>query len=192
MTTSASYRPLSVHAATAGLIYTLSAATAGSAPGPTPPLVPLSPVKWEHLHGSGGQIALPFVGTYLVEGNSCLGDEARSAVGNDGMARLESFRRLRFDWDRQGASPLDDSSARALSEFFRVTKLTPKRLGLFMSPCGQLITNWEDVDGNLVELEFLSGRVMYFIERTGEEGQVTRDDIGISSLLTRLNGNLPT
>ena len=132
----------------------------------------------------------PHYGEYRTQGDTTLSYAAQLALGHDGMLRLEKFRSLQFDWDRRGASSIEEASVRALSTFFRDSSLEPKRLGLFMAPSGHLIVNWEDADSNLVELEFLADRVLYFFEGTGEEGEVSRNSGEIARLFVKLKDNV--
>ena len=55
-----------------------------------------------------------------------------------------------------------------------------------MSAQGNVVVNWPDQDGQLVELEFLPSGIDYFIERSGEEGTVPKGDIGFTKLLNRV------
>ena len=55
-----------------------------------------------------------------------------------------------------------------------------------MSAQGNVVVNWPDQADQLIELEFHSSGVEYFIERSGEEGTVKRGDVGFTKLLNRV------
>jgi len=107
---------------------------------------------------------------------------AKDAIGTNGLKRLETFFRLQAGWDGTASKPIDLNSVAVFSRFFAETRLNPKRLGVFMSARGNVVVNWPEQDGQLVELEFHSGGVDYFIESVGDEGTVANDDVGFSRL----------
>lgn len=112
--------------------------------------------------------ALP-VGYKLV-GPLELSEAATRALGDDGVERLERFKKLRANWDLQGARPLDTDSLAAFSQFFRDTGLEPEGLAVFMSRDGNVMVNWVDEGDSVIELEFAANGVRFFVERTGAEG----------------------
>lgn len=123
----------------------------------------------------------------LQEGISTLiHDAAKAAIGDTGSKRLENFFRLQAGWDGDASKPINLNSVEVFSNFFAETGLHPDRLGIFMSAQGNVVVNWPDQDGQLVELEFLPSGIEYFIERSGEEGAVAKGDIGFTKLLYRL------
>ena len=127
----------------------------------------------------------------LQQGVSTLiSDAARAAVGAAGLKRLENFFRLQAGWDGKASKPIALNSVAVFSSFFAETGLRPDRLGVFMSAQGNVVVNWPDQDRHLVELEFHSSGVDYFIERSGEESSVARGDIGFSKLLNRVAGRI--
>lgn len=123
-----------------------------------------------------GDAALHSVVTTLISG------PAKDAIGTNGLKRLETFFRLQAGWDGTASKPIDLNSVAVFSRFFAETRLNPKRLGVFMSARGNVVVNWPEQDGQLVELEFHSGGVDYFIESVGDEGTVANDDVGFSRL----------
>ena len=130
------------------------------------------------------------VGLLQEEVSTLISDAARVAVGPAGLKRLENFFRLQAGWDGRASKPIDLNSVAVFSSFFAETGLRPDRLGVFMSAQGNVVVNWPDQDGQLVELEFHSSGVDYFIERRGEEGAVARGDIGFSKLLRQVAGRV--
>ncbi|MGH8759862.1 MAG: hypothetical protein ACREVW_10175 [Burkholderiales bacterium] len=186
MTNPSSYKVLAVNATTAGMVCALALGTANAKEQAT--FLPTQPskVKWGQSEGSRGQLTSPLFGLYRTDGETVMSQEVQAALQEAGMLRLAKFRELQSNWDRRGARSLDEVSVQAMSEFFRDTGLKPTGLGVFMSPEGHLAVNWEDSDGNLVELEFLADRVLYFFEKSGEEGQVARNDIGVTKLFQLL------
>ncbi|KAB0575358.1 hypothetical protein F7Q92_18610 [Ideonella dechloratans] len=107
---------------------------------------------------------------------------AKDAIGANGLRRLEAFFHLQAGWDGTASKPIDLNSVVVFSRFFEETRLNPKRLGVFMSARGNVVVNWPEQDGQLVELEFHSSGVDYFIESSGDEGTVANSDIGFSKL----------
>lgn len=126
------------------------------------------------------------VGLLHEDVSTLISNAARAAVGTAGLTRLENFFRLQAGWDGRASKPIDLNSVAVFSSFFAETGLRPDQLGVFMSAQGNVVVNWPDQDGQLVELEFHSSGVDYFIERSGEEGTVARGDIGFSKLLDRV------
>lgn len=115
-----------------------------------------------------------------------ISDVARAAIGIGGLKRLERFFRLQAGWDGRASKPIDLNSVAVFSSFFAETGLRPDHLGVFMTAQGNVVVNWLDQDRQLVELEFRSSGVDYFIESSGEEGTVPTNDIGFSKLLNRV------
>ena len=107
---------------------------------------------------------------------------AKEAIGANGLKRLETFFRLQAGWDGTASKPIDLNSVAVFSRFFAETRLNPERLGVFMSARGNVVVNWPEQDGQLVELEFHSDGVDYFIESASDEGTVPIGDVGFSKL----------
>lgn len=119
----------------------------------------------------------------LRNGSSTLiGEAARTVIGDVGVNRLENFFNLQAGWDGPKSRPISLESVEVLSRFFAETGLQPKEVGVFMSAQGNVVVNWLDREGKLIELEFLPSAVEYFFERTGEEGNVLKGDIGFTKL----------
>lgn len=107
-----------------------------------------------------------------------LSDAAALALGAVGLERVERFRKLRANWDGEGARALKGNSVAALSQFFRDTGLHPDGLAVFMSRDGNVAVNWIDQSGGLIELEFGdAGGVHFFLEGEGEEGLAAAYDV---------------
>ena len=118
--------------------------------------------------------------------STLISNAASAAVGPAGVKRLGNFFRLQAGWDGRSSRPIDLNSVAVFSDFFAETGLRPGQLGVFMSAHGNVVVNWPDQAGELIELEFHSSGVDYFIERSGEEGTVGVGDIGFSKLLNRV------
>ncbi|HVK54061.1 MAG TPA: hypothetical protein VM532_03435 [Burkholderiales bacterium] len=125
------------------------------------------------------------VGLLQEDVSTLISDAAKAAIGTTGLKRLENFFRLQAGWDGKGSKPIELKSVEVFSSFFAETGLRPNQLGVFMSAQGNVVVNWLDQEGQLVELEFLPSGVEYFIAKSGEEG-TTMGDIGFSKLLNRL------
>ena len=141
-------------------------ATEGVTQGKAAPREVVSPTETSSSWVKGGS---PLLCEYTLGAPSPLSEAARLALGDEGVERLERFRKLRANWDGQGAHTLNADSAAAFSQFFRDTGLRPDGLAVFMSRHGNVAVNWLD-DEALVELEFAAEGVRYYFERTGAEG----------------------
>lgn len=119
--------------------------------------------------------------------STLISERATVAVGAAGLKRLESFLQLRPGWDGNHSKPVDLQSVETFSNFFSSTGLRPNKLGVFMSAQGNVVVNWPDQNGSLVELEFQPSGVEYFIEKTGDEDLVTSDGVGFHKLATKLS-----
>ncbi|MDP1691455.1 MAG: hypothetical protein Q8L49_05820 [Burkholderiaceae bacterium] len=134
------------------------------------PAAPLNVFEPAGLAGSriGDFAVLPV--DYKLVSPFELSQAGTEALGDDGLERLERFKKLLANWDLQGARPLDTDSLAAFSQFFRDTGLKPDGLALFMSRNGNIVVNWVDGYDLVVELEFAADGLHYFVERTGAEG----------------------
>jgi hypothetical protein len=112
-----------------------------------------------------------------------LGATAREALGKNGIERLEQFARLDAGWDTPTSKPLNIASVISCARFFEETGLCPVGLSVFMSSGGNVVINWLDNSGQLVELEFDSGHIHYFLESESDEGSLPNNDLGLSQLL---------
>ncbi|TAL73661.1 MAG: hypothetical protein EPN79_01430 [Burkholderiaceae bacterium] len=128
------------------------------------------------------QSSMVKMGLLQDDQTTLISEPAKDAIGLHGLKRLKNFFRLQAGWDGAVSKPIDLSSIGVFSRFFAETHLCPERLGVFMSGRGNVVVNWLDQDGHLVELEFHSAGVDYFIEGTGDEGMVSVDDVGFSKL----------
>lgn len=125
-------------------------------------------------------------GLLEVDASSLIGNAAKRALGVAGLARLSSFFDLHEGWDGKGSQPISLASIEQFSRFFAVTSLQPKNLGIFMSSRGNVVVNWDDPVTGLVELEFTTDGVEYFVEHGEDEGFVLGSDVGLSALMERV------
>jgi hypothetical protein len=110
---------------------------------------------------------------------------ASAAIGPNGLTRLENFFGLEAGWDGRGSKPIDLNSVIAFSRFFDTTSLCPEKLGVFMSAQGNVVVNWLDQEDQLIELEFHSSSIEYFLERSALEGSVSHGDAELIRLLNQ-------
>jgi hypothetical protein len=114
---------------------------------------------------------------------SLISDQAKLAVGAAGLKRLQNFLSLPDAWDGPSSRPASLASIDAFSSFFASTGLQPLGLAVFLSPRGNVVTNWKDAKGQLVELEFDAHEgTSYFIEQTEDEG-IAESDFALSQML---------
>ncbi|WP_068857468.1 hypothetical protein [Perlucidibaca aquatica] len=115
-----------------------------------------------------------------------LSDAAKRVIGEAGLMRLRDFIQLQAGWDGRASRPLNLSSVTAFSAFFDKTRFFPAKMGIFMSAQGNVVVNWPDAAGKLVELEFNSLRVDYFIESSGVEESVAMGASGFNQILDEI------
>lgn len=130
------------------------------------------------------------VGLLQDDETTLISGPAKDVIGPNGLKRLKSFFRLQAGWDGTVSKPIDLNSVAVFSRFFAETRLNPERLGVFMSARGNVVVNWLEQDGQLIELEFHSDGVDYFIESAGDEGTVANGDVGFSKLFQLVSENV--
>jgi hypothetical protein len=113
-----------------------------------------------------------------------LSGATKEALGIQGTQRLLSFAELGAGWDGGSGNLLQLSSLARMDEFFGSYDIRPAGLGVFMSQDGDLIVNWLDAQGFIVELEFSSSKVAAFFEATEESMVMEKID---SRLIERLS-----
>lgn len=115
-----------------------------------------------------------------------LGTTSRGALGANGIQRLEDFTRFDAGWDTPGSQPLDIKSVVSFAKFFDETSLHPTGMSVFMSSSGNVVANWLEAFGQMIELEFSPDGIHYFIESASDEGVHPNDDVGRSRLYNLL------
>lgn len=115
-----------------------------------------------------------------------LGSASKEALGAHGVQRLCDFTLCQAGWDGPNSKPLDLTSVIAFSRFVDETNLRPKGLAVFMSALGNVVVNWLEASGDMVELEFSEEGIHYFIESTSNEGVMPHGDVGTSKLYNLL------
>lgn len=108
-----------------------------------------------------------------ASGSVALGDalppETKQALGGGGLSRLEAFAKLQPGWDDGDGLGLQVDSLGMMNRFWVKTQnAMPQRLGLFMSQDGNLLANWPDSSGRIVEIEFFADRLSVFSEASGQ------------------------
>jgi len=98
-----------------------------------------------------------------------LAPQVKELIGKNGVSRIQSFAALKPGWDQGRGQRLSPDSLRHFNGFFGFGNLRPKGLSVFLSVDGNLIGNWLDDEGNVIELEFSGGEFSYFVEASGEE-----------------------
>ena len=126
------------------------------------------------------------IGVLQNDESTLLSGAAMAAIGATGLKRLKDFFDLQAGWDGRASKPISLQSVDVFSRFFEDTGLRPERLGIFMSSQGNVVVNWPDPGGELIELEFQPAGIEYFFERSDEEGFVPRSDLGFSMLHSKL------
>lgn len=108
--------------------------------------------------------------------SALLNDASKSALGAGGVARLSDFENLASGWDGLDAAKLSFKSFETFNYFFALTNLKPPRMGAFMSSEGNLIVNWVDQFGKIIELEFLEDCVSVYSELSDDTHTLYAND----------------
>lgn len=138
---------------------------------------PVNVFETAAIDGSRSEATSSLPHDYRLAAPFQLSEAAVRALGADGLERVERFRKLRANWDGEGARTLDVNSIAALSQFFRDTGLHPQGLAVFMSREGNVAVNWIDDSDGMIELEFADVGVHFFLEGAGEEGLATAYEV---------------
>ena len=183
MTTPSSYRVLSTNTTAsllcASAMFAYAAlAKAHEAPLDVPGLsAPVNVFEPAAIDGSRAEATSSLPYDYRCAAPFQLSEAAVRTLGTDGLERVERFRKLRANWDGEGAGTLNVNSIAAFSQFFRDTGLHPPGLAVFMSREGNVAVNWIDDSDGLIELEFAGAGVHFFFEGAGEEGLATAYEV---------------
>lgn len=106
-----------------------------------------------------------------------LSENSKRVVGENGLKRFHEFKRYPDGWDNGRGSALSARSVRLLNSFLKdLPEIGACEPSLFLTHQGDLQLGWEDVSGNVVELEFFPDRIEYYIELLNEEGSVGLED----------------
>jgi hypothetical protein len=115
-----------------------------------------------------------------------LGTSARNALGAHGVERLNQFAKFEAGWDAPNSKPLDIRSVISFARFFEETSIRPIGVSVFMSSSGNIVINWLDKAGGLIELEFDEQGIHYFNESASDEYMLPDTDVGRTQLLKLL------
>lgn len=102
-----------------------------------------------------------------------LGEASIGIIGEHGVHRYEEFKRYHSGWDYGRGKRLSPKSVTTLESFVeQLPELAACGPSLFLTHEGNLQLGWEDGQGNVVEMEFFSDKIEYYIESLNEEGSV--------------------
>lgn len=102
-----------------------------------------------------------------------LGEASMGIIGEHGVRRYEEFKRYHSGWDYGRGERLSPRSVTTLESFVeQLPELAAYEPSLFLTHQGNLQLGWEDARGNVVEMEFFSDKIEYYIESLNEEGSV--------------------
>jgi hypothetical protein len=95
-------------------------------------------------------------------------------LGARGWGRLHHFRNYYSSgWGDGSGRPLSPRSMEAFYRFLEVAQFPAgKSPSVFLTDQGRLELCWEDATGKAVQVEFTPAGAEYFIEATGEEGEI--------------------
>jgi hypothetical protein len=102
-------------------------------------------------------------------------------IGQNGISRIESFKRYQEGWNFGVGNPLSLASLGALEYFISQYNSFECEPSVFLSDNGNLILGWESVTRGSIELEFWQEKIEYFVEDLNVEGT-----IGINSYNIKL------
>ena len=137
-------------------------------------------IQYVSTPGSRGQLASPIFGDYRAVDSIGISASAEAAIGWSGVTRLTGFRRLAPGWDGGDSRTLDVHSLKRLSEFFSRFQLQSRDIAIFMSHAGNVVINWHDLRGGLVEIEFFPSRMEYFVETSNLDDSTSLEEDGMS------------
>ncbi|MDT5122637.1 MAG: hypothetical protein QOC96_2119 [Acidobacteriota bacterium] len=114
-----------------------------------------------------------------------LSENARQALGANGLRRLFEFSEYRVGWDAGRGQPLSIGSLSSLEWFLdRLPELSAIEPSLFLTRNGNLQLVFEDHSGNAIEIEFFPDKLEYYFEDNDEEGFIQLSDV--NGLIDRL------
>jgi hypothetical protein len=121
--------------------------------------------------------------------SAVLADNARLALGDNGIDRLREFERYEPGWDAGRGNPMSIMSLSSLEWFLnQLPELANPEPSLFLARSGNLQLGFEDVNGHAVEIEFFPTKIEYYFENSDDEGSV--DLTNISEFISRLRSLL--
>ena len=106
-----------------------------------------------------------------------LSENSKHIVGENGVRRFEEFKSYSDGWDYGRGCALSAGSLRLLNSFLKdLPELVSYEPSLFLTHQGNLQLGWEDLTGDVVELEFFRDRIEYYVEALNEEGSAGVQD----------------
>lgn len=102
-----------------------------------------------------------------------LSDETLTVLGENGLRRIEEFRRYPQGWYGGKGDRLSTHSISIFDNFIkRIPELRLFAPSVFLSLSGFLSIGFEDKTGKQIEIEFFPDRIEYFAESLYEESSV--------------------
>lgn len=138
---------------------------------------PAPPIRYDSTNSSRGDLATPLFGYYR---SLEICDAAAVAIGSRGVDRLLGFKSLAPGWDGEDSHALSLQSLQRFSEFFSASQLTSLGVAVFMSHAGNVVINWHDGKGRLIEIEFFPKKIEYFVESSALDDSVLISEDGMS------------
>jgi hypothetical protein len=102
-----------------------------------------------------------------------LSENARRALGENGLLRLFEFSEFRAGWDAGRGQPLSIGSLSSLEWFLdQLPELSASEPSLFLTRNGNLQLVFENARGDAIEIEFFPNKLEYYFEGGEEEGSL--------------------
>lgn len=146
--------------------------------------------QYVHTQGSRGDLASPILGNYQSTDLIGVNPNVVSVIGANGVERLATFARLSPGWDGKDSRSLSTHSLKRLSEFCSRFDLKTRDIATFMSHAGNVVINWHDAQGGLVEMEFLPTSIECYVEIANLDESLSLDEDGMSKVYERIRAHV--
>ncbi len=101
-----------------------------------------------------------------------LSEKAQQILGENGVQRYEQFKLYVAGWDSGDGQVLSSHSTAILEKFLNTFDSFPDEPSIFFTRNGNLQLGWEDLQSNVLELEFFPDKIEYYIASNDKEGEV--------------------
>lgn len=112
-------------------------------------------------------------------------DKTATKLGPHAARRLGRLATYTDGWDLGQGLALTSEALVGLERLLDIADFQDLDVALFLSHAGNVLLNWPDAQGELVELEVAARRMMCFIAATGEEFERPIEAGAVSGLLSR-------
>lgn len=111
--------------------------------------------------------------------------KAAAKLGVQAARRLKRLATYADGWDEGHGRALTDDSLLGLERLLDLADWSGLDVALFLSREGQVLVNWPDAKGEVVELEIAKDRLTCFMASTGDELALPNEARAVSDMLAR-------